>query len=182
MDNKGGFSGFIKDAAKLVISGPQRVEQPQPVKRPIKNIWGDTKSYIRKDDALRFYAKKQRYITGLDGRKIKLDEDQRKEVIEDIFKGKDKLTRQEALKNIRIGHKEAKIDRARGILPSEAKQTRLEEEFMDVLKPGPRVVKPGFGRGLLNTARIVMGKDPIVEKPSEPLDSSVINQNIPKIK
>ncbi len=175
MENKGVLRQIIFGAR------PKRAEQSQPARHAVKNVWGDTKTYIRQEDALRQYVKGRNYIIGPDGRITRVDDEKIKEAIGAVFGGRDRLTREEANRNIRLGHKDAKSERARGILPSMAEELRKKEKVMDILKPGPRVVKPGMGRAIWNTVRMVAGKEPIIDKP-EPLDSSVINQNTPKIK
>jgi hypothetical protein len=186
---KNAFGSFVRDMGKVVFSGPERAKQPEPVKRPLQNVWGN-RSFVRKDQFVKKFGKEsQKIVLGSDGKKIRLDSDKRLEQVDKLFGNRNTLTRAEAQKRVRLMHKEARVERMRGIQPSKRAETmeieKLANEFNPVgsreVKPKPEGILSGTLRGFKNSIRMARGGEPVLPNPPQ-VDASVINQNIPDIK
>ncbi|MDD5221314.1 MAG: hypothetical protein PHV47_01780 [Candidatus Pacebacteria bacterium] len=192
MENK----GWLWEGLRPIITGAKqtRAEQPKPTKTSFLNPYGRNRTRLNFQQTQKILARKggPKYLIGEDNRPIKIGAEERREILDKkVFKGSENITRSEIVRNLRLSEKEIRQEMARENTPSKKLKLREEKKFLKILNPPPRESRPNtfidnagtIVKGGINTvSKLLINREIIREKPSEPLDSSVINQNIPKIK
>ncbi len=188
--------GWLWEGLRPIITGSKqtRAEQPKPAKTSFLNPYGRNKTRLNFQQTQKILARKggPKYLMGENNRPIKIDVEERRDILDKkVFKGSENITRSEIIRNLRLSEKEIRREMAREKIPSEKLKLREKEKFLKILNPPPRESRPNtfidnlgtIARGGVNTfSKLLTNREVIREKPPEPLDSSVINQDTPKIK